>query len=320
MTEQQIEQYIINNLKQNKTLSEISEEIFNTSTTAKINNFINKHKIKVYKYSDAYLYMDKEWLRDKIEKFGTPNNICKEYNLPRTSVTRYAERFGLYNKKFTRNAKNHINENYFKKIDTRKKAYWLGFFMADSCMYKYKNEDKLQFELKIQRKDRELLEELAKDIDFSLDKIFDIDRYRNETLTHGSFIRTYNKAFCNNLIKHGIIERRSPIKHIPKTIKKHLIGDFIRGLWDGDGTITTSHISISTISKRLIDDLSKVFNSFNIKHYINESITSGGYILYRFSISTKNYKDFKEIFYYDGCFGLKRKINALNREVNKRST
>ena len=101
MTEQQIEQYIIDNLKQNKTLSEISEEIFNTSTTAKINNFINKHKIKVYKYSDAYLYMDKEWLRDKIEKFGTPNNICKEYNLPRTSVTRYAERFGLYDKKFT---------------------------------------------------------------------------------------------------------------------------------------------------------------------------------------------------------------------------
>lgn len=320
MTDQQIKQYIIDNLKQNKTLSEISKEIFNTSTTAKINNFINKHKIEIYKYSDIYLYMDKEWLRDKLKKFKTPNNICKEYNLPRTSVTRYAEKFGLYNKKFTRNAKNYINENYFKKIDTRKKAYWLGFFMADSSMYKYKNEDKLQFELKIKKEDRELLEELAKDIDFPLDKISDIDRYRNETLTHGSSLKTYNKTFCNNLIKHGIVENRSPIKHIPKIIKKYLIEDFVRGLWDGDGTITTNHVSISTISKQLINDLSKVFNSFKIKYYIYESITSGGYILYRLTISTKSYKDFKEIFYYDGCFGLKRKIKALNKKVNKRST
>lgn len=319
MTEQQIEQYIIDNLKQNKTLSEISEEIFNTSTTAKINNFINKHKIEVYKYSDAYLYMDKEWLQDKLEKFGTPNNICKEYNLPRTSVTRYAERFGLYNKKFTRNAKNYINENYFKKIDTRRKAYWLGFFMADSSIYKYKDSDRVGFELKLQTKDRKLLEELAKDIDFPLDKIFDRDRYRNETLTHGSFFRTYNKTFCNNLMQHGIVENRSSIKHIPKTIKKHLIEDFIRGLWDGDGTIT-DHVSISTISKQLIDDLSKVFNSFKIKYYIYKTITSGGYTLYRFSISRKNYKEFKEIFYYDGCFGLKRKIKAINEKVNKRST
>lgn len=318
MTDQQIKQYIIDNLKQNKTLPEISEEIFNTSTTAKINNFINKNKIEIYKYSDAYLYMDKEWLQDKLEKFKTPNNICKEYNLPRTSVTRYAEKFGLYNKKFTRNAKNYINKNYFEKIDTRRKAYWLGFFMADSSMYKYKDVNKIQFELKIQRKDRKLLEELAKDIDFPLDKIKDEDRYRNETLTYGSSLRTYNKTFCNNLIKHGIVENRSLIKHIPKTIKKHLIEDFIRGLWDGDGTIT-NHISISTISKQLIDDLSKIFNSFKIKYYIYESITSGGYILYRLSISTKSYKDFKEIFYYDNCFGLKRKIDAINKKVNKRS-
>lgn len=317
MTDQQIKQYIIDNLKQNKTLPEISEEIFNTSTTAKINNFINKNKIEIYKYSDAYLYMDKEWLQDKLEKFETPNNICKEFNLPRTSVTRYAERFGLYNKKFTRNAKNYINKNYFEKIDTRRKAYWLGFFMADSSIYKYKDVDKIQFELKIQRKDRKLLEELAKDIDFPLDKIKDEDRYRNETLTHGSCLRTYNKTFCNNLIKHGIVENRSFIKNIPDTIDLIYIPDFIRGLWDGDGSINNNGIRLGTASIKLIEDLSNIFEIFNIYYSIYTGKTEKGHPFYTINILKKSQKDFKELFYYDGCFGLKRKIDAINKKVNK---
>lgn len=315
MTDQQIKQYIIDNLKQNKTLSEISEEIFNTSTTAKINNFINKHKIEVYKYSDAYLYMDKEWLQDKLEKFGTPNNICKEYNLSRTSVTRYAEKFGLYNKKFTRNAKNYINKNYFEKVDTRRKAYWLGFFMADSSMYEDKKTGKIQFELKIQKKDRELLEELAKDIDFPLDKVFDKDSYRKETLTHASFLRTYNKTFCNNLMKHGIVNNRSFIKNIPETIDLIYIPDFIRGLWDGDGSINNNGITIGTVSIKLIEDLSNIFELFKIKFSVYTSKTKHEHQFYTIRILHESHKKFKELFYYDKCFGLKRKINAINRQV-----
>lgn len=44
-----------------------------------------------------------------------------------------------------------INENYFEKIDSENKAYWIGFISADGNVYK----NKLSIELN--NKDDELL-------------------------------------------------------------------------------------------------------------------------------------------------------------------
>ena len=46
------------------------------------------------------------------------------------------------------NRKNQVNKEYFKIIDTEEKAYWLGFIMADGCVYEQKPTYKFQMNLK----------------------------------------------------------------------------------------------------------------------------------------------------------------------------
>lgn len=55
-----------------------------------------------------------------------------------------------------------FNENYFEKIDTEDKAYFLGFIMADGCILKNRNTLKII----IHKKDKHILEDFSKCIDF----------------------------------------------------------------------------------------------------------------------------------------------------------
>lgn len=46
--------------------------------------------------------MKESWLKEKIEKYGSPSAVAKVFNMPRTSVSRYAIQYGLYKSKFNR--------------------------------------------------------------------------------------------------------------------------------------------------------------------------------------------------------------------------
>ena len=47
------------------------------------------------------------------------------------------------------------NENFFEKIDSPRKAYWLGFLYADGCIASGKRSD---IELSLQLSDKEHLQ------------------------------------------------------------------------------------------------------------------------------------------------------------------
>lgn len=306
-------------LEEGKTLSEIGRKLFNSTGTGSVNSFIEKYGIPIAKYNKKYCYMDPEWLKEKLNELKTPNEIAKKYNMSRTSITRYAIKYGLYELKFKRKSKNEINENYFDKIDNARKAYWLGFIMADGSIYHYKNDDKMQFEIKIQEKDKKLLEEFAQDISFPLDKIKTKEEKRCETITVSVSLRTYNKNFCNSLIKYGITDLKSGNETFPKKmLPVEFYKDFVRGLWDGDGSVSDKRLYIGSMSLNLISQLSKFFASSDIMHYLDYDLTKiNKKTLYRLYISAQSWEKFKNLIYYQGCLGLDRKIKIIN---NIRST
>jgi hypothetical protein len=304
---------VIKSLKDGKSLETISLEEFKTSSTACINNFLHKNNINPAHYSDRYLYMDKTWLKEKLEEYKTPNRIANAFDMPRTSITRWAEKFGLYSTSFSRKPKNKINEEYFHKVNTSEKAYWLGFIMADGNVYKYKDETgKIQFDIKIHQDDYGHLLKLARAIDFPEDKVQKGSRYRNETETFFCSLRSYNKKFVDGLLKHEIIPNKTEHKKIPTLLNKKFYPDFIRGFWDGDGSIGTSTGIFCCLCKEGL---------LQIKKYLEENkieVTFGNVKLkserpaWRITVRRKTLLKFLNLIYPKNCLSLDRKMEIVN--------
>ena len=301
---------IISMLKDGKSISEIGRTVLHSTGTGSINNIIIKLGIHPEDYNNKYLYMNREWLTKAIEKYETPSKIAKIYGMPRTSVTRYAERFELYKSKFNRTKKNNINEDYFKNINTCNKSYWLGFVMADGCLCHIGTSRK-SFSIMIKTEDKSHVMQFAKDIDFPEDKIKTRKALRKNTIYSTTGFTTSNKIFCNNLEQHGIIPRKTGKESIPKSIPQDLKNDFIRGFFDGDGHIGFDRIEASTTSLTMLEQLTSWLCNHRIFYTIQIVDKTKSVILYRIVISKQSWKDFLDIVYYPGCFGLERKINKV---------
>lgn len=300
---------IINGLKEGKTLSEISKEYFGTNSTARINALIDSYGLNPSDYSDRYMYMNETWLREKLNELGSPTKVAEVYSMPRVSVSRYAQRFGLYSPKFSRRKKNSVDNSYFENIDTARKAYWLGFIMADGSIYHY-NNDKVQFEIKLQETDNRIIHDFAKDIGFPEDSIRVGVAKRKGTDCNFVAIRVYDKEFCENLMKHGIVDRKSGKEIIPNTVPTEFKKDFIRGFWDGDGSIKEHEISVCSTSFKIMSNLSSWFCHLSIHYTIEQHSNSN---IFELKISRKSWKQFLDIVYCSGCFGLQRKVEIANK-------
>lgn len=125
--------------------------------------------------------------------------------------------------------KYHYN-NEFENIDTEDKAYILGLFYADGFVTY--NEEKYNYfsGIKLHNQDVELLNKIKEKFDFFNIKIED----------NHSILRCNQKKFCQDMIKNGVLPLKSSINKnnlkFPK-LSSFLISHFIRGYFDGDGSI-----------------------------------------------------------------------------------
>lgn len=257
-------------------------------------------------------YRNKSWLQKQFDTYKTVTAVSNMTGYPRTCITRYAKKFGIYTSKYNRSKNNTIDEDYFKDIDSQEKAYWLGFIMADGNIYPFKNNDKIQFSIKLKHSDINHLRKFKKAIKFT-GKLIERDSIRNNTKLRSCEIKIYDKQFCINLINVGVLPQKTGTEHIPDCVKEKYYIDFIRGFIDGDGTITgsmikkhTLKVSLCSTSILIINQIKEfIYNQLNIKMHINLYRT-----MYTLSCTKKsdNYKLLNTL-YYDGCTSLDRKYN-----------
>jgi len=116
-----------------------------------------------------------------------------------------------------------VNANFFNTWSPGM-AYILGFIFADGCLVEHKNG---YHGLDITSKDLQLLK-LIKEQLKAEHKIAKKER--------GYHIQIRNRNIYNNLIKLGLIPRKSKIIEFPKLPKRYF-SHFVRGLFDGDGSV-----------------------------------------------------------------------------------
>lgn len=122
-----------------------------------------------------------------------------------------------------------FNHNFFKKIKTETNAYWLGFLMADGHINDTSKKGSLQLHIHLSIKDIDHLKKFHKTIN-SKNKIT-FGKTNDIISNHSSDI------LCGDLIKLGCTPRKSLTLIFPTEIPINLINHFIRGYFDGDGSV-----------------------------------------------------------------------------------
>ncbi len=121
------------------------------------------------------------------------------------------------------------NENYFEKINTEDKVYFLGFICADGCILNNNKTHRYQISLKLHVKDTDILNTFIKCIDGET-KIW---KHKQREMVEVKFS---GKKIINDLSNLGILPNKTfnlKYPEIPLNLERH----FLRGYFDGDGCI-----------------------------------------------------------------------------------
>lgn len=152
---------------------------------------------------------------------------CSEkFGIGATTLSRYLKEKEVETKKI--NLKKYsYNENFFQDINNENKAYWLGFIAADGCINKTNN-----LEIGLAIKDCHHLEKFIQDIEGDLAMLKLTDSKARVFVCSVKLIKDLERC--------GIEKNKTfSFSSIPK-IKDELIPHFLRGYFDGDGSISTN--------------------------------------------------------------------------------
>lgn len=214
------------------------------------------------------------------------------------------------------------NKDYFNKIDTSDKAYWLGFLYADGSINRYYQNDKLKsmtLELGLAYKDKEHLEKFKTSLDANIPIFERLNRLKGKEYKSVR-IQLNNTKICYDLCDLGCTPNKTYNIKFPTydIIPKEFMRDFIRGFFDGDGCISTTekngkpHIeTVITGIKDMLESISSFLFSENIitvKPKIHkDNRREFTYSLYIYGADTN--KDFLDYLYKDSDVYLDRKHN-----------
>ena len=213
---------------ENKTIVEVKRGHLTSGNTKSCGcilreNIIKKNKDKKRKITEK----EKDSIIESYLKGKTINYIGGKFHLQSHMIKNILKERNI-------EIRQKIYNNYFEQIDTEEKAYWLGFLYADGSI------NKSAVDLTLQERDKNHLEKFLYSIHADVlikDKnvILNNKEYKNKRIT------IHDSKMVLDLIKCGCTENKSftirfPDKDIPNNLRNH----FIRGYFDGDGSISKS--------------------------------------------------------------------------------
>lgn len=137
-----------------------------------------------------------------------------------------------------------LNEHYFDNINTEQQAYWLGFIMADGCI-----TTSNYFAFTLAEKDKDMVYQLAKDLQYTGSVYTPDISSSNFHRTNSYRINFSSKLLCDALRKLNITEHKALREDVPM-LSENLMRHFIRGMFDGDGSVYTSISTVCHNGKR----------------------------------------------------------------------
>lgn len=160
-----------------------------------------------------------------------------------------------------------FNENYFKIVDSSEKAYWLGFIYADGYVTG-KN-----FGIALSVVDITHLMKFKESIKASYPIRTYFSKSPYKSIEYCRMILN-SKSFVSDLKDKGVINNKSLVIEFPneEILNKKFYKDFIRGYFDGDGSLILSKNSINFKicgTKEFLEKLIEIFNEISDYEFKN---------------------------------------------------
>lgn len=228
------EEKIVNNYKGQAILKYCKEIGYSYPIVKKVLVKYNLSSVR------AMTYLNREDKEKALELYKSGKNgpeIAKLFNISDATVGNILKENNVKSRCNSISSRKHLyNENFFDDIDTEAKAYWLGFIYADGCISE-RNNIPSQLQINISIKDKGHLVKFYRDLNHS-DSPKIITSFTKGAYRKYEIISIRNKKLIAGLLKHGVTPRKSFSTLFPYQIPKEMYRHFIRGYWDGDGSIT----------------------------------------------------------------------------------
>lgn len=258
--------------------------------------------------------IEEKFLIDNHDKFNI-NELKQQLNRSIVAIRKKLYKMGLSWKEFTNEEvrqylhRYHIDENFFKTW-SNDMAYILGLWYADGYITKAGNRKTcFVFSIALHNNDTKMLEQIMS----KMNSNYKIMKHSESV----KYFKISSKSIYDDIVSLGGCEQKSLALKFPQNLPNEFIPDFIRGYFDGDGSISyhaywnTYRTTFTCGTKQFLEEIHKrlkqIDNSFLGQLTFHNNEFNGIYNLTFYKHDTLKFA--KIIYSNPDCLYLERKYN-----------
>lgn len=227
-----------------------------------------------------------------------------------------------------------FNESFFKTI-TAESAYVLGWIMSDGCINYVKDK---RYQIRLELKDKDILEKINKLLDSNI-KIYNTSRAtgrigidgKSDIVSTLHLLQISSKKMVKDLLDLGVSPNKTKRVCVPSSVKGKYVRHFIRGYFEGDGSIRVNingkykalRTYICSSNKDILTDIGDILKyDINLIPKIYKEKTKAGYdCCYKLSYGSKEsyalcrymYQDIEDNMYLNRKYEIYK--NSLENKI-----
>jgi len=253
-------------------------------------------------------------LLEELTETMSDDEIAKTLGVARVTVTDKRKRLGIksfFEKTGLKKRENAVylggrprqitfNEGFFEDISSKERAYFLGLLLADGSV----SRDLNHVEITLSDPDWVLLEQLRVSLEAHEAELKNKKVSKNKK--PAKRLTLCSQRLAKSLVAWGMVPARTYSWDLKKEIPKEFLAPFVRGYWDGDGSIGEKFFSIAVCAPEFAKTLKKHLTVLNegIPPLERVFVTKNFTLMYEFSINSTQHKTIRDKLYEDPspCF------------------
>lgn len=199
-----------------------------------------------------------------------------------------------------------FDETFFADLSTEPQAYYLGLLAADASI----DEVGKRMEITLAEPDHHILEELLKHL--KADGPAVKPRRRPNRIKTMHRLTLSSKRLVQDLVSWGLVQAKTCDFQLTREIPDHLKSHFIRGFWDGDGSLGRKHFEVGIKSGPFARQMMAMIEEVggqSPNHCVRTTKDGEGFHVC--SVASKRFHCFRQAIYGDASLCLHRKKESF---------